>query len=111
MEKILLALCMCFLPLPALAAPDGFTLVNETGVSIIGVFAGHANTSTWGPNVLSPAALESGSSEQINMDTTTNTFWDLRLIIQNGDSLQYGPYQLSNISEISVKSDGSALAK
>ncbi len=111
MRRLLIIMCMLLAPASALANPDGFNFVNELGVPVLGIATSHANSAAWGPNALPTPPLASGSSVDVSMDTTTNTFWDLRIAIPNGDNLYYGPYNLNKVSEIIVKSDGSALVK
>lgn len=112
MRRLFFIMCMLVAPASALANPDGFNFVNELGVPILGISSSHANSTSWSPNALPAAqALASGKNVEITMDTTTNTFWDLRVAIKNGDYLYYGPYNLSKIDEIIVKSDGSAIIK
>lgn len=89
------ALAIC-LALPA-AAEGSFEMVNETGYTITGVFAGPSNESSWGPNVLQ-GTVATGQTVVITLDSSGyGCLWDLKYVFSDGD--EFDEYEI-DICEI-----------
>ena len=66
-------------------AEGSFEMVNSTGYTISGVYAGPSNESAWGPNVLEEA-IANGETLVVTLDTSGyGCVWDLKFVFSDGD--------------------------
>ena len=110
----LLALTVMLLAtsLPALAGQQDFTLVNESGISIVELYVSPASVNSWEEDVLGVETLPSGSSTKVVFsDDEDRSVWDLRLIDENGDEHIWPGLHLKEINAITVDSDFEASAE
>ena len=88
------AFAIC-LALPATAG--SFEMVNESGYTITGVYAGPSNESSWGANVLE-GRIATGKTVVISLDSAGyGCIWDLKYVFSDGD--EYDEYEV-DICEI-----------
>ncbi len=88
-----LTICLAF----PVVAEGSFEMVNETGHTITGVYAGPSNESSWGPNVLN-GRIASGEVVVITLDSAGyGCIWDLKYVFSDGE--EYDEYEV-DICEI-----------
>jgi hypothetical protein len=112
MRKRLLAilffstLLIAFLSIPALADSQDFTLNNETGFAINELYISPTGCDDWAENVLDVDLLEDGESIEITFDRTPETFWDIKVVDENGEDIVWEKINLKEAGEITLFYDG-----
>jgi len=93
----------------AFAGAQDFTLVNNTGVDIHYVYVTPHHTNDWGSDIMGKDSLVNGSSVGITFSPgDKGTFWDIRVEDQAGNFLEWEHFNLKQISNITLKSNGVA---
>lgn len=90
MKKFTVSFCTALtLGFAAPAFADGtFEMVNRTGYTITGVYAGPSNESAWGPNVLE-STITDGQTLVVTLDTDGyGCIWDLKYVFSDGDEVE-----------------------
>jgi hypothetical protein len=113
--RFLLALCLIS-ALAVMAAPplssaqqskQDFTLYNKTGMSITEMYVSPASKDDWGEDILGVDTLPNGDDTTIHFSPKERAAtWDIKLVDENGkDHIRYN-FNLLNVSEITVRSNG-----
>jgi hypothetical protein len=103
---ILSTLLIMSLSIPALADSQNFTLNNETGVAIHELYIAPAGSDDWEEDVLDVDLLEDGESIEITFDETSEDFWDIKVVDENGDDIVWEKINLKETSAITLFYDG-----
>ena len=80
-----------------------FTLHNETGVEIYGLYVSPASTTDWEEDILGRDTLPNGESTEISFSPDEDAeLWDLKVVDSEGDGLYWEDLNLTEISEITL---------
>lgn len=80
-----------------------FTLHNETGVEIYGVYVSPASTTDWEEDILGQDTLPSGDSTDVSFSRDEDAeLWDLKVVDSEGEGLYWEDLNLMEISEITL---------
>lgn len=87
----------------ASASIRDFTLVNETGVDIAGLYISPVAKAKWGEDVLCADTLPAGGECRIQFSREEKAeFWDLMIVDQEGTSLEWPGLHLSAVSKVTL---------
>ena len=90
-------------PLPALAGTQDFTLVNDTGLSIVHLYISPASTQDWEEDVLGVDVLEDGESADIEFSPEAQAeVWDMMIVDTDGDKVVWKGLKLNEISQVTL---------
>ncbi len=94
MKHILAALLIVFTALPAAAQPARpparqapereLTIQNESGRTIVELYASSTNDSNWGPDRLGNNTLPAGRSHRVRFGRTADCTFDVRVVYEDG---------------------------
>ncbi len=95
------------------AGQQDFVLENATGVDIYQLYVSPASSDQWEEDVLGVDVLEAGDSVEISFDREEDAaYWDLMVMDEAGDSIQWGRLKLTEISEVKLMiKNGQAIAE
>lgn len=105
MRSLLLSLSlgMMMLACHASAGIQQFTLVNETGVDIAGLYISPVAKAKWGEDVLTAGTLHAGGECRIKVPREEKAeFWDLMIVDREGTSLEWPGLHLSAVSKVTL---------
>lgn len=111
MKKILslflvgLIIAACF-PMMAAAGSQDFTLVNKTGFDIYEIYVSPYQTDKWEDEIMEQEVLADGESLDITFDGYSETYWDILVKDQDGNSYYWRKIDLKKISKITLNYDG-----
>lgn len=85
------------------AGVEDFILANETGVDIAGIYISPVAKSNWGEDVLVADVLPTGDECRIKFTREEKAnFWDLKIVDQEGTSLEWPELQLTEVSKVTL---------
>lgn len=99
MKKLLIALAFIFSSLasPALAAPQDFTIVNDSGHTVMTLNVSPTEEDEWGPDILGTEVLANGERAEVTFDRDAdNCHYDLRATYDDGET---GDWRNINLCE------------
>ena len=99
MKKLLIAIAFLFssLATPAFAAPQDFTIVNNSGHTVMTLNVSPTSEDEWGPDILGEQVLANGESAAITFDRgTDHCNYDIRATYDDGDT---GDWRNVNLCE------------
>ena|ERR1700712_4733404 len=99
---------MTFLsPTVATAAPQDFTLTNDTGYDIAEVYIGPTSSNDWGDDVMGEDVLSNGADQDIVFPKGRGAtcHWDLKVVYTDQTSAQWLNFDLCTISSIKISYD------
>ncbi|MBU1564638.1 MAG: argininosuccinate lyase [Proteobacteria bacterium] len=104
MKKLFLTLFLSMMFAGVVVAGDqDFTLINDTGVEIHELYISPAKAGDWGEDVLTVDTLPNGESVEIQFGGKERAaFWDIMVMDQAGDSLEWPHLKLTEISAITL---------
>ncbi|MBU6367635.1 MAG: argininosuccinate lyase [Gemmatimonadetes bacterium] len=92
---------------PAPSAPVGpldFTLVNKTGLVITHVYVSPSDSDHWGEDIMEKDVLGKNESVDIVFDRSETTCkWDLKIIDDDEDEVEWNELNLCKASKITLK--------
>ncbi|HEY9660853.1 MAG TPA: hypothetical protein V6C65_20555, partial [Allocoleopsis sp.] len=71
----------------ALADSTGFTIQNESSLTITYLFVSASGQETWGDDVLGEGVLEPGESANVYFESSDYCLYDIRAVAENGAEL------------------------
>lgn len=84
-----------------------FTLVNKTGLTIDKVFVSPSKDDEWGEDVMGKDVLKNGESVEIQFSRKETTcMWDLKIVDEEDDSVEWTDLDLCKANEITLKYEG-----
>lgn len=85
-----------------------FTLVNKTGLTINEVYLSPTNEDEWGEDVMGPKdVLKNGDKVDIVFSSAeTECNWDLKIVDEDDDSVEWTKLNLCTASEITLMYEG-----
>lgn len=87
----------------AYAGSQDFTLENATGVEIHELYISPAKADDWGEDVLTVDTLPDGQSVAIHFARREKAaFWDIKVVDQAGDSIEWPHLKLTEISTVTL---------
>ncbi len=87
----------------ALAGVQDFTLHNDTGVEIHEVYVSPSKVGDWEEDILGDDTLDDGESVEISFNDRPNVAkWDLMIKDGDGNSIEWGGLDLTEISEVTL---------
>lgn len=99
----LAAICGMIFAGPAFAGSRDFVLVNQTGVEIAELYISPVAKANWGEDALTVKSLQPGAECLVKiLREETGDFWDLKIVDQEGTSLEWPELQLSAISKVTL---------
>ena len=106
--KVLLIVSMLLFAFSFIFAGDqDFTLVNETGVDIYGVYVSPSGNDEWGDDIMEEDVLEDGQSVEITFTTEESAqYWDLMVEDYEGNTITWTDIDLLTISKLILSLDG-----
>ena len=99
MKKLLIAIAFVFSTLasPAYAAPQDFTLVNNSGHTVVTLNVSPTAEDEWGPDILGVEVLANGESAEVTFDPgADHCHYDIRATYSDGDT---GDWRNINLCE------------
>jgi hypothetical protein len=94
---------LVFAAVAAFAGDQDFTLVNETGLTIVQFFCSTTTTNNWEEDVLGVDVLNSG--EEVNISFSRNEDdceWDLMIVDEDGDQIAWAGIDLCEAMRITL---------
>ncbi|MBL6852206.1 MAG: hypothetical protein ISS15_17235 [Alphaproteobacteria bacterium] len=89
--------------LPAEAARQNFTLINDTGYTIREVYVSPVSTNSWEEDVMGQDELEDGQSVDITFPHHAGgCYWDLKVVYDDDSDAYWKNFNLCTISEITL---------
>ncbi len=88
----------------ALASPQEFIIINNTGHNICALYIAPSNTNDWQDNLLEQTIL--GIADQATLPFHRNepaSFWDVRVVYENGSSYNWSRCPLRKQLFITLK--------
>ena len=92
----------------ALAGPQDFVLVNNTGVDIHAVHIAPSASDNWGDDILGDQILENGQILTVTFAAQKAELWDIRVADEDGDTLDFQEFNLFEISKVTLNNNGEA---
>jgi hypothetical protein len=84
----------------AWAGIQDFTIVNNTGYTVLTLNVSPSDESNWGPDILGVDVLPSGERAEVSFDRDEDRcLWDIRVTYETGDT---GDWRGINLCEVSV---------
>jgi hypothetical protein len=79
----------------AWAAQQDFTIVNNTGQTILTLNVSPSDEAAWGPDILGVDVLAAGERAEISFDNAEERCeWDIRVTYEDGDTGAWGGINL-----------------
>lgn len=114
MKRIKFAILACALTAvsltPSLAASSAqrrvldFTLVNGTKYTILELYVSPTSDDAWGEDVLGKDVLAPGEEVEITFSRSETTCsWDLKIVDEDKDEVEWEKFNLCEASEITLK--------
>jgi hypothetical protein len=87
----------------AYAAQQDFTIVNDTGQTILTLNVSPSDADEWGPDILGVDMLAAGEDAAITFDRDEERCeWDIRVTYEDGDTASWGGIDLCETSTITL---------
>lgn len=87
----------------ARAGTQDFMLVNQTGVVLTEVYVSPHTSNDWEEDVLGRDTLDVGASVKITFsDRDSRRNWDLKIVDEDGDTLEWTNLKLNEISKVTL---------
>ena len=81
------AVAASLLATAAYAAQQDFTIVNNTGQTIMTLNVSPSDSNQWGPDILGSDVLASGERAEVSFDRDEERCeWDIRVTYEDGDT-------------------------
>ncbi|HEX6324611.1 MAG TPA: hypothetical protein VFZ36_12865 [Vicinamibacterales bacterium] len=81
-----------------------FTLVNKTPYTIVELYVSPTKDEQWGEDVLGKDILEPGKEVEITFSRgETTCIWDLKIVDEDEDEVEWEKFNLCEASEITLK--------
>jgi hypothetical protein len=81
-----------------------FTLVNSTKYTILELYVSPTNDDKWGEDVLGEDILKPGEELEISFSRgETTCMWDLKIVDEDKDEVEWEKFNLCEASEITLK--------
>lgn len=85
------------------AGKQDFVLVNETGVEIHELYISRSKSDEWEEDVLGVETLPDGESVEITFPAKQKgSYWDLRVVDEDGNFVEWERLKLSEISKLTL---------
>jgi hypothetical protein len=85
------------------AANQDFTLVNNTGHTVMTLNVSPSNSNQWGPDILGQNVLPNGESAQVSFERGQDQCeWDIRATYDDGDTTDARGANLCQISTVTL---------
>jgi hypothetical protein len=108
------AAVLALLPFAAVAGPQDFSLANATGYTIDKLYVAPVSSDNWEEDILGRDQLADGESTAITFSSKVDSCkWDIKVVYDDGESVQWHNANLCNISKITLhynKSSGDTSA-
>jgi hypothetical protein len=99
-------LAAAFIAAPVLAAPQDFTITNNTGYVVVTLNVSPSQEIRWGPDILGREVLANGEQAQVTFDRDEGIcLWDIRVTYDDGDTGDWRQVNLCETSEITLSSE------
>lgn len=80
-----------------------FLLVNQTGVVITEVYVSPHSSNDWEEDILGRDTLAAGASVNVTFsDRDSRSNWDLKIVDEDGDTLEWTNLKLNQISKVTL---------
>jgi hypothetical protein len=101
------AAVMVFSPTLASAAPQDFTLVNDTGYELKSLFISPTTSNDWQDDVLGADTLATGASLEIHFPGGRGETcqWDMKVSYADDSSHEWTDVNLCSISKVTINYD------
>jgi hypothetical protein len=94
-------LCLC--PALALTGKQDFVLVNKTGLNIDELYVSPTKSDDWEEDVLGRDVLADGESCEVVFNREeTSCRWDLKIVDEDGDEVEWENLNLCEIDKITL---------
>ena len=90
----------------ALAGPQDFTLVNQTGYPIYVINISAASTDDWEEDILGSQILNDGESLEVAFNVGQQQYWDIQAVFEDGSSLACMGIDLLSVEQVTLNNDG-----
>ena len=114
LKSAVVALCLAVVALASMTLQAtqqrrnlDFTLVNRTGLTIMEVYLSPTNSDEWGEDVMGKDVLANREKVDIVFSSTeTECNWDLKVVDEDDDSIEWTKLNLCTASEITLIYEG-----
>ena len=114
LKSAVVALCLAVVALASMTLQAtqqrrnlDFTLVNRTGLTIMEVYLSPTNSDEWGEDVMGKDVLANRDKVDIVFSSTeTECNWDLKVVDEDDDSIEWTKLNLCTASEITLMYEG-----
>ncbi len=114
LKSAVVALCLAVVALASMTLQAtqqrrnlDFTLVNRTGLTIMEVYLSPTNSDEWGEDVMGKDVLANREKVDIVFSSTeTECNWDLKVVDEDDDSIEWTKLNLCTASEITLMYEG-----
>jgi len=97
------ALLASALATAAYAAQQDFTVVNNTGQTVMTLNVSPSDSNQWGPDILGSEVLANGESAEVSFDRDEERCeWDIRVTYEDGDTGAWGGVDLCETTTITL---------
>lgn len=87
----------------AYAAQQDFTIVNNTGQTVMTLNVSPTESNAWGPDILGRDVLANGESAEITFDRAEDRCeWDVRVTYEDGDTGDWRGIDLCETTTITL---------
>jgi hypothetical protein len=84
-------------------ARQNFTVVNQTGHTVMTLNVSASNENSWGPDILGRDVLANGESAQITFERgETQCMWDIKATYDDGDTTDMRGVNLCNVATVTL---------
>lgn len=106
MKKLMIGLFALSLSMATYAAPQDFTLVNESGVDIHYLYVSPSSHTDWGDDILGQDVLVDGNYADITFNAESDAeLWDLKAVDGEGGEVTWTQLNLVEISTLTITID------
>ena len=84
-----------------------FTLVNKTGLTIMEIYVSPSDSDEWGEDIMGKDVLKNNESVDIEFSRKETTCsWDLKIVDEDDDPVEWTKLNLCTANEITLKYEG-----
>lgn len=87
----------------AYAAPQDFTIHNQTGQAVLTLNVSPSDSNQWGPDILGVDILADGESADVSFDRDEEQCeWDIRVTYEDGDTGDWRGIDLCSTTDVNL---------
>jgi hypothetical protein len=104
---IIFALCLIFgSTVTVMAGSQDFIIENQTGIDIYELYISPYQSDDWEEDILDGDILADGDSLEVTFGNRKETYWDIMIRDEEGNSVVWRKFNLKQVSKITLWYDG-----